>query len=255
MKVIINADDFGVSDEVNQSVINMHRKGIVSSTTIMANGPDFEKAVELLSAHPDLGVGVHLCLDGPYNSSTDHTSLLDPVTNTFFERTEVIKKIHKSYFKKDEIYREFSLQLERVLDHGLTISHLDTHHHFHLYFPVLKQVIRVARKYGISFIRSQRIITSAPLSSVNRAYRLAHHLYLNTCLRSVPAYYDPAIENNSDFAYKLNKLEGMLNNSKGPVEIMLHPRGDNDPETRFFSSPEVQQVLSRHLILNYKQLN
>ena len=69
MKVIINADDLGMSDKVNESVIKMHLKGLVSSTTMIANGPDFEEATNLVKEHPDLGVGAHLCLDGNFHSS------------------------------------------------------------------------------------------------------------------------------------------------------------------------------------------
>ena len=254
MKVIINADDLGMSDEVNRSVIDMHRKGIVSSATVMANGPYFLNAVEMLHNHPDLGVGVHLCLDGAYNSASDYATLFDPVSNTFFEKKEVIKRIRTSSFDKDEIYREFSRQVEKIQDQGISVSHLDTHHNLHLYFPILKQVIRVAKKYGISFIRSQRINTCHPKSCINKTYRFVHHLYLNSRLRSVPSYYDPAIQICNDFQRNLIRLERALDAARGGIEIMLHPLGDLDPETRFFSSPEVQHILSRHTILNYNQL-
>ena len=254
MKVIINADDLGISDKVNKSVIKMHQKGIVSSTTIMANGPDFEGATNLVKDHPELGIGVHLCLDGNFHSSTDYATLLDPASNTFFEQQEVIKRIRKSSFDKDEIYKEFSLQVEKVLDHGVSVSHLDTHHHLHLYFPVLSQVIRVARKFGVPFIRSQRINTCVPRSKINKAYRYAHHLYLNAQVKSIPGYYDPDIQNCGDFDHNLNRLEGMFNKTKGIIEIMLHPAGDDDPETNFFSSPEVEHLLSRHSIVNYNHL-
>ena len=254
MKVIINADDLGISHGVNQSVIQMHRKGIVSSTSLMANGPDFNEAVELLSDHPNLGVGVHLCLDGHFNSASDYATLFDPVNNTFFEKQEVIKRIRKSVFDKEEIFREFCLQVEKILDHGIRVSHLDTHHNLHLYFPVLSQVIRVASKYGILYIRSQRLHSCKNKGYINTLYRYIHHIYLNIRLNSVKGYYDPSLQDCSAWDSNLKRLERELSSNKGIIEIMLHPVGSDDVETLFFSSPEVQDLLSRHTILNYHQL-
>lgn len=254
MKVIINADDLGHSCEVNRSIIKLHSKGIVSSATLMANGPDFMDAADLISKHPGLGVGVHLCLDGNYHSSSDYATLIDPRTATFYDQQEVIRRIRKSAFDAEEIFREFSLQVEKVMDHGIRVSHLDTHHHLHLYFPILNQLIRVARKYDIAFIRSQRIDAPVPKSYLNRAYRLIHHIYLNMRLRSVKMYYDPDIEHDRDFNYNLNRLKGALKSTNETIEIMLHPREGSDPETSFFSSPEVQNLLSGHKIVNYHHL-
>ncbi len=255
MKVIVNADDMGMSDEVNQSIIKLHQKGVVSSTSLMANGPRFNEALELLSQEPELGVGVHLCLDGNYNSARDYVSLLDPANNTFYNKEEAISRIRRSAFDKDEIYREFSLQIEKILDHGIRVSQLDTHHHLHLYFPVLSQVIRVAKKYKISYIRSQRLSSCLSKGYLNNLYRYMHHLYLNMQLNSVQGYYDPEIENCSGNETNFTRLEKMLASGRGIMEIMLHPVGEDDPETSFFSSQEVQQLLSRHTILNYSQLS
>lgn len=254
MKIIINADDLGHSGEVNRSIIEMHRKGIVSSTTLMANGPDFMEAADLLSMQAELGVGVHLCLDGNYQSASDYTSLIDPLSSTFFDQQEAIKRIRNSDFDKEEIFREFSLQVEKVLDHGIKVSHLDTHHHLHLYFPILNQLIRVARKYDIAFIRTQRIDSAVPKSYINRAYRLIHHVYLNMHLSSVQMYYDPDIDEDSDFDHNLHRLNRALKSKKEVIEIMLHPKEDKDPETLFFSSPEVQKLLSMHKIVSYHHL-
>ncbi len=254
MRVIINADDMGMSEDVNQAIIRLHQKGIVSSTSLMANGPHFAEAVDLLSKHPELGCGVHLCLDGPYNSASDYQTLIDPETKYFYENKEAVKRIRSSSFDKNEIYREFCLQLEKVQDQGIRVSHLDTHHNLHLYFPILTQVIRVARKYGISYIRSQRLDTCIPKGSINKIYRNIHQIYLNKSLKSVSGYYDPAMQDCVDFESNLVRLEQMLDSSKGVIEIMLHPAGETDPETNFFSSPEVMDRLSRHTILNYNQL-
>jgi predicted glycoside hydrolase/deacetylase ChbG (UPF0249 family) len=254
MSVIVNADDMGVSDDVNRSIILLHRKGIVSSTSLMANGQSFKGAVDLLSLHPELGTGVHLCLDGPFQSSIDYKSIIDRERGSFYDKEEVVRRIRKSSFDRDEIYSEFCLQVEKVMDHGIEVSHLDTHHNLHLYFPVLSQVIRVARKYGISYVRSQRLDTCIPKNLINKLYRNIHQVYLKMRLNTVQGYYDPAMQDCIDFEHNLARLEQLLNSSRGIIEIMLHPVGENDPETSFFSSPEVVRLFSSYNILNYHQL-
>lgn len=254
MKIIINADDMGRSDIVNQSIIAMHKNGVVSSTTLMANGPKFKEAAELLLKNPELGVGVHLCLDGPYNSDSNHKTLINPETGSFYNNKEVVKRIRENSFNKDEIYKEFSLQVEKVMDQGIGISHLDTHHNLHLYFPVLSQLIRIAKKYKISYIRSQRLETCIPKSRINKIYRQIHQLYLNMRLQSVHAYYDPAMDECPDIELNKSRLEQMLNSTKGIMEIMVHPLGEDDVETRFFSSPQIKDLLSAHSLINYNSL-
>ncbi len=254
MKVILNADDMGMSDTVNHSIIEMHQKGVVSSTSLMANGTHFNEAIELLTKHPRLGIGVHLCLDGPFQSATGYRTLIDPLTSSFYDKDEVVRRIRNSSLDKEEVFREFSLQVEKIQDHGVQISHLDTHHHLHLYFPILSQVIRVARKYNISFIRSQRLDTIIPKGRINNLYRNVHHLYLNMRLKSVRGYYDPAIQDCEDLEFNLARLKGLFKSLKGTTEIMLHPVGKDDPETLFFSSKEVLDLLSRQAIINYNQL-
>lgn len=254
MRIIINADDMGRSEDVNQAVIGLHQKGVVSSTTLMANASHFTEAVDLLKRHPELGCGVHLCLDGPYNSASDYQTLIDSETMSFYGNKEVVKKIRSSSFDKDEVFREFGLQIEKVQDQGIKISHLDTHHNLHLYFPILKQVIRVARKYGLSYIRSQRLDTCIPKGTVNKMYRNIHQLYLNKSLKSVSSYYDPAMQDCIDFESNLTRLKRSLDSTKSVIEIMVHPVGGKDPETSFFSSPEVQELLSEHQIINYNHL-
>lgn len=254
MKVIVNADDMGMSDKVNRSIIKMHKMGVVTSTTLMANAPRFNEAIELLSTHTDLGVGVHLCLDGPYHSNINYRTLIDPDKGSFYEKEEVIKKIRSSYFDKEEIFSEFCLQVEKVRDQGIRVSHLDSHHHLHLYYPILSQVIRVARKYDIPFIRSQRLYTCIPKGRANKLYRYLHYLYLNTQLKSVKWYYDPELEKCADHESNLHRLEKMFQSGRGILEIMLHPAGDDDPETSFFSSKRIVDLFSRQTLLNYHKL-
>ena len=161
MKLIVNADDFGFSEEVNANIVKCHQKGIVTSATILSGGQNFEDAIKLAKENPKLGIGVHLAVDGPNNIGEKYASLLDPLTDEFYEDLVALKKIRNGDFNFEDLVSEYSLQIEKVRDEGIIVTHLDHHHHFHLYFPILKAVIQVARKYKIPYIRPQKILYAA----------------------------------------------------------------------------------------------
>ncbi|MCK5136587.1 MAG: ChbG/HpnK family deacetylase [Bacteroidales bacterium] len=254
MKIIINADDFGISANVNQTTLMLHRKGIVSSTSLMANGGRFNEAVNSSKECPNLGIGVHLCLDGPFNSGIDYQTIIDKDKEQFFEKEQVIQKINNNAFDHTEIFNEYCWQIEKVLDHRIKISHLDHHHHLHLYLPILKLVIKAAKKYDIPYIRSQRLTTCKPKSYMNTLYRNIHQLYLNLRLRSVGGYFDTALEDCPDFEINYNRLIRLMNKKRGIIEIVLHPVQEDDPETVFYTSQKVMELLSVQEIINYHHL-
>ena len=144
-KLIVNADDFGYCEAVNYGIISAHRNGIVTSTTIMANMPGFNHAVNLLKENKDIGCGVHMTLSCNKPLNNKFKSLVDE--NGMFHRRineEVIEKIDL-----DELYYEFCSQIDKVKNAGVEITHLDSHHHVHtiLYF---KDVIKsIMDKYNL----------------------------------------------------------------------------------------------------------
>lgn len=122
-KLIINADDFGYCEAVNYGIIESYRQGVVSSTTIMANMPGFDHAVELLQQYPNLGLGIHLTCTCHKPLGTGYRTLTDE-DGYFYKHT-------LERFDQDEILQEWYLQMERCLDAGLCIDHIDSHHHVH----------------------------------------------------------------------------------------------------------------------------
>ena len=139
-KLIVNADDFGYCEAVNYGIISAHRNGIVTSTTIMANMPGFDHAVNLLKENKDIGCGVHMTLSCNKPLNDNLKSLVDE--NGMFHRRineELINKIDL-----DEVYYEFCCQIDKVKNSGVEITHLDSHHHVHTisYFKdVIKSII------------------------------------------------------------------------------------------------------------------
>lgn len=138
----VNADDFGFTRGVNRGIVDCHLHGILTSTTLMANGEAFDDAVRLARAHPTLDVGAHLVL-------VQGRSVFDgrplPASVAALARALLLRQL--------DPYRELKAQLEKILDAGLRVTHLDTHKHTHLLPPVLEAVLRLAREFGIRWVR------------------------------------------------------------------------------------------------------
>lgn len=144
-KIIINADDFGYCDSVNNAIIDAHKNGVVTSCTVMAGMPGFEEGVKLLKENPTLGSGVHMTLTCYKPVLEGHKTIVDE--NGYFHRRlneEIINNIDT-----EEVYAEFCAQIDKVIASGVNISHLDSHHHIHT-TEMLKDVIkRITDKYKL----------------------------------------------------------------------------------------------------------
>ena len=142
-RLIVNADDFGFTHDVNEGIIEAHTKGILTATTLMANGNAFEHAVQLARANPTLDVGCHLVLVGG-------RSLLIPYRPLPKTVTELMQRLA---FGKMRVYEEFSAQIGKLIAAGVYPTHLDTHKHTHLAPPVLSAIARVSADFGIHWVR------------------------------------------------------------------------------------------------------
>jgi len=154
-RLIVNADDFGVTRGVNRGIIRCHQDGIVTSTTIMANGEAFEDALELARANSNLGVGVHVVLVGGRAVATKAETgpLTDEDGNLPRTLSALLRVSATGAVSRQHIEREIRAQVERVLASGIRPTHLDTHKHTHMYPPVMKSLANVARDYQIPRVR------------------------------------------------------------------------------------------------------
>jgi chitin disaccharide deacetylase len=140
--LIVNADDFGFTPDVNEGIVEAHRSGILTATTLMANGGAFEDAVRLARETPSLDIGAHLALIGGASTLTGRTF---PSTVT-----QLLAALAKREF---QIYDELRAQMQRLLKAGLRLTHLDTHKHTHLAPPVLDAVTRLAEEFDVRWVR------------------------------------------------------------------------------------------------------
>lgn len=250
MNLIINADDFGYSEGRDRAIINLHKKGVLSSTTLLASGPNFENAVKMAKENPWLGIGVHLCLDKPLLGSGYKT-----LTNNgkYYSPAEIVNKLKNFEIDGEEIFREYCLQIEKILNSGVKITHLDHHHHLHLYFSSLRAMVRAAKKYKIKSIRTQKIIANKRKSVINTSIRLLNHSYIKLHRNTVDAYFESGLK-SGNFDAEYNRLTKLFQSNKKIVEIVLHPKSIEDNESLFYSSDRVVSILKNQNLVNYGAL-
>ena len=155
-RVIINADDFGIHTEVNQAVIEACDQGVLTSTSLLANGPAFDEAVDLARKCPGLGIGIHLSLVGSLPtvlSAREVPTLVQPDGLLPESYTEVIKRACQEKLDYGQVYRELDAQMEKIMATGLPIDHLDSHQHLHVLPQVWSIVQSLMMKYGIHRLR------------------------------------------------------------------------------------------------------
>lgn len=154
-RLIVNADDFGFTRGVNAGIVRAFKSGIVTSTTIMANGDAFEDAVSLALANPGLGVGCHLAVVGgrPVASPSEIPSLVDKRGALPATLTKLVVKIARGFAPAAEIASEFRAQVSRVVSSGIKITHLDSHKHSATHPRVMEALAQVATEFGIKCVR------------------------------------------------------------------------------------------------------
>jgi predicted glycoside hydrolase/deacetylase ChbG (UPF0249 family) len=135
-QLVVNADDFGFTRDVNAGILEAHRNGILTATTLMATGEAFEHAVRLARENPSLDIGCHLVL-------VQAPGL--PQTIPQLVRAVALGRIR--------IHDELFKQVRRIMDAGISPTHLDTHKHTHLLPPVLEAVARISEEFRIPWVR------------------------------------------------------------------------------------------------------
>jgi chitin disaccharide deacetylase len=132
-RLVVNADDFGRSASINEAVVRAHREGILTTASLMVNEPACNEAVTLARENPRLGVGLHLALAE------------DPIAAGF-----------RFFFKpgmRAQLRNEIRAQLEKFMATGLTLDHVNSHHHLHMHPTVIGLLLECAREMGIVRVR------------------------------------------------------------------------------------------------------
>ena len=158
-RLIVNADDFGLSRGINRAITEAHHRGIVTSTTLMASAPAFDDAVHLAKQGSTLKVGCHLVLlRGSLLGSPDSIpSLYIQRRGKSVPRTgldEFALDAWRGRVHAADISREVRAQIERIRASGIEPSHVDSHKHSHVLPQVFRPMLRTAHELGIRAVRN-----------------------------------------------------------------------------------------------------
>jgi chitin disaccharide deacetylase len=266
-QLVVNADDFGFTRDVNHGIIEAHTRGILTATTLMANGAAFDDAVRLAREHPALDVGCHLVLvQGP--------SVLSPNRALPASLQELVTTLCRRGIR---VYDELRAQVERIAGAGLNPTHLDTHKHTHLLPPVLDAVCRIAEEFRIQWVRRpfDFPLSGGPVPISKRALSRSLHVVRRRFHRKLTQHGCRTTDQFAGFqltgrfgAAELTRLLRAL--PPGSTEFMCHPgrctdelRGmrtrlkeSRERELNALTAPEVRQALTEEGIrlVSYREL-
>ncbi len=239
--LIVNADDFGHSSNVNQGVEKCHREGILTSATLMANMPGFSEAVIIAKRNPKLGVGVHLnILRGtPLSKKEEVPELIDEKGNF---TPSFLSKIIQGFTQKaflQQLEKELRAQIEKVSGAGIQITHFDSEMHSHLVIPHYFQLVcRLAEEYKVPSLRLvKEKLSSAPLFSpqfpklllllaTSRYYRFRYP-EVNSCDTFIGVGMTGSVSEG-------NIVKELSSLPSGVTELMVHPGIVGDANTSSF---------------------
>lgn len=155
-QLIINADDFGIHPAVNEAVRKAATEGILTSTSLMAGGDAFDEAVEMARSMPSLGIGIHLTLVGgikPVLPPSEVPSLTWDNGVFCHDYGKLIVRDLEGKISLSEVYAEWDAQIQKIMNTGLPVTHMDGHQHMHMW-PHFYSIARdLAKKYHISCMR------------------------------------------------------------------------------------------------------
>lgn len=145
-KIILNVDDFGLTNGVNEAVFELHKQGMLNSTTALVNSPHFKSGIEQAKVYPDLAIGIHLTID-LFKAELYHPSLCTVEMDFYTAKTHDFKRSLDS----NVIYNEWKAQIQKfALIAGHLPSHIDSHHHAHIFnYDASLAVARLAEEFSL----------------------------------------------------------------------------------------------------------
>lgn len=223
MRIITTADDFGWSEETVRATVECFEQGGLTSASIMANMPATMQAIEYARQRTELSFGAHLTFIGgsgerPTAEASQIPHLVDPHGDFLPGRTVFIRAM-MGRIPVDEIEREMTAQIAFLADHGVQLTHVDSHGHSHKLRPFVAALRRVLPRFGIRRVRrGQNVWASRPLMSPTYWVGGAWHPRISESFLTTDAFFMPTSELD---AHSLGRVVSLKD--RGTLEIGIHP--------------------------------
>jgi len=250
VKIILNCDDLGMSEQVNDAIFDLMKAERVTSATMMMNGAAVKDAVARIGEYAHCSFGVHL-------NATEFTPLtngprLGPLLKANGEFAGNLRSVRMTEATRDALFEEWSAQVEHALALGVPVSHLDSHHHVHTHPAVFGVLKRVQRRFAIRRVRLSRNVfgITEKVSAKLRAQKAAWNLALRCC--------GPATATTRSFAAFATYFERMEAGERwrGPIEMMAHPGGEGFvAETALLWGDWRERLAPDAKLISYNELN
>jgi len=232
--LIVNADDYGLTEGISRGILRGHRDGIITSTSALALGPAYPKVAGWLADVPSLGLGVHLAAvgeDPPLLTAAEIPTLVGRRGRLCDGYAGFMARAATGRIDPDDVRREYTAQLQMVRELGLPLTHLDAHQHLQLWPSVCKVVLELAVRFGVPAVRVPRLraLTPVGLGVTVLGWRLAR-----AAGRAGLRYPTEAVgiecAGNLD-CDRLPAVLGRLAAGGHPaVELTVHPGEGDDPD-------------------------
>lgn len=248
----MNADDCGISADVDKRIEDAIRQKVISSTTIMANMNDFDGAIRLFNTFSNVvSFGVHLNLTEGL-PMTESQILIDK--GIFLENGDKLS-LNASPFRRqllnreirEAIYQELQAQVEKILDNKVTISHIDSHHFIHQAVFMLPILPKLCKKYGIKKIRNYSNYIPFSLNRVLRnswypIVRMQNWNVKTTDWFTSFTHFQECQKQGNDYS-----------NNNQTIELMTHPGGIYREEDDLLFNTNWSE-LSKYKLINYNDI-
>ncbi|MCP3700611.1 MAG: carbohydrate deacetylase [Aliivibrio sp.] len=230
MKLILNADDFGLSESVNNGIVECFKSGVVTSTTIMMNQAGVAHAVQLYQQGliPEVGLHFTVTAGKPLSPPCNVASLIDE-NGYFLDRQTLMTK----EVSEEEVYLELNTQYQAAINAGLTINHIDSHHFAGVYPPLKKAFIRFANDINLPVRRVDNIVSGQ------------ESLFVATPDAFDARFFDTGV---SFEQLKSILLEYKTKLPNGIIELMCHPSSEHTSDLTELTSYRDMRVVEKNLL-------
>ena len=280
-RLIVNADDFGLTSGVNRGIVQAHEHGIVTSATLMACGAKFQEAVAMAYRTPQLSVGCHILLvdASPVLDLRQVSSLATANSGTPKFRDSLANFAGLAIagrLNEDQIEAEIMAQIRKLQATGIQVSHLDSHKHTHMFPAVFRPMLRAAKTCGVFAVRNPfEPLLFAGTKNWKRRFQLGILRSFRTSFRKAleesgvstpdgcvgiiatggltPQNFRLLIENLPDGTWEFVTHPGYTDAELDSVKTRL--RSSRQNELSILTSPQIRELLRREQIqlISYRE--